>query len=310
MLPIAELVRVQDMLDGELQCPLGDAAAARWDCERALFLRSSTSHVFVAQPMRAGPRLVLRMRPELGGESVLQRSAEIAGALHGAGAPVTPPAASTAGRLVEHVEGYDVMALIAAEGEVREEDEIDPATAQAWGRLLADFHDRAAEVRAPEVPNMAALTTDPFAARLAELPRTPTVHGLLHGDPEPDNVVWTGNGGVFVDFDDVRRGWFAADVAFALRAWGPPARGPDLAAPVPAAFVAGYRERRPLSDEELSWVPLLAGAAAAETLAELAPGLVERPQPGWPPWAVALDRRVRDRIAALAAGLHAAFPSG
>ena len=310
MLPIAELVRVQDMLDDEFRCPLGDAAAARWDCESAVFLRSSTSHVFVARPVRPGPRLVLRMRPERSDGAVLQRSAEIAAALHGAGAPVMTSAASTAGRLVEQVEGYHAMALIAAEGEVRDNDEIDPATARAWGRLLADFHDRTAAVTAPDVPQMAALTSDPMAARLAELPRTPEVHGLLHGDPEPDNVVWTAAGGVFVDFDDVRRGWFAADVGFALRAWGPPARAPDLAAPVPAAFVAGYRERRPLSDEELSWLPLLAAAAAAETLAELAPGLVERPQPDWPPWAVALDRRVRDRVAALAAGLHAAFPSG
>ena len=145
------------------------------------------------------------------------------------------------------------------------------------------------------MPDLVALTSAACADELAGLPVTPAVYGILHGDPEPDNVVWSEGGPVLIDLDDVRRGWFAADIAFALRAWGPPAGAPDLVAPVPAAFLAGYREVRAVSDEELSWLPALARAAAAETLRELAPLLAPRADPGWPTWAHELDRKVRAR---------------
>ena len=84
--------------------------------------------------------------------------------------------------------------------------------------------------------------------RLGDLPRTPPYVGLLHGDPEIDNVVWTAAGGTFVDLDDVRHGWYVGDVGYALRDWAEPAGAPDLTAPVPRAFLAGYRSRRPLTE--------------------------------------------------------------
>jgi Ser/Thr protein kinase RdoA (MazF antagonist) len=184
---------------------------------------------------------------------------------------------------------------VAAEGDVLDDDDLDPAAALAWGRQVAEFHRIAAGAALTDVPDLVALTSAACADELAGLPVTPEVYGTLHGDPEPDNVVWGAGGPVLIDLDDVRRGWFAADIAFALRAWGPPGGAPDLAAPVPAAFLAGYREVRVVSDEELSWLPELARAAAAETLRELAPLLAARPDPGWPPWAHELDRKVRAR---------------
>jgi Ser/Thr protein kinase RdoA (MazF antagonist) len=297
MLPIAEMVRLAGTLDDGHRCPDGDAAAQRWGCSTAVFLRSSASHVFVASPDDGGPRVVLRLRPAgaPAAERVLRRSSAAAEALHAAGAPVPAVAPSTAGRAVERVGACWATALLAAEGDVLDDDDLDPAAARAWGRLVAEFHRCAAGAALTDVPDLVALTSAAIADELAGLPVTPEVYGTLHGDPEPDNVVWGEGGPVLIDLDDVRRGWFAADIAFALRAWGPPAGAPDLVAPVPAAFLAGYREVRAVSDEELSWLPALARAAAAETLRELAPLLAARPDPGWPAWAHELDRKVRAR---------------
>jgi Ser/Thr protein kinase RdoA (MazF antagonist) len=136
---------------------------------------------------------------------------------------------------------------------------------------------------------------DDVAVDLAALPRDPAVRGVLHGDPELDNVVFTANGPVLVDLDDVRTGWQAADVGFALRSWAETAAAPDLAAEIPAAFIAGYRRRRAITDEELSWLPLFARAAALETLWELTPVLAHPVDPSWPAWATRLDERVRTR---------------
>lgn len=295
MMPIAELVAVARTLDDCHRSPLGDEAAARWGYGAALFIRSSASHVFVGVPPVNGKRIVLRMRPETDpdAEEVLLRSAEAAAALKAAGAPVAGSVASAGGHLVERVGGYAVTALAAVEGDPRDSDDIDEDTAWAWGSLLADFHSRGQAVRLDGVPWMPYGTSAPDT--LAELPRDPEVHGLLHGDAELDNVVWTRNRGVLVDLDEVRYGWFVADVGFALRDWASPARAPDLTLPVPAAFVAGYRDRRDLTDEELSWLPRFARVSAAETLTRLEPVLAAPARSDWPRWARQLDRKVRDR---------------
>ena len=63
----------------------------------------------------------------------------------------------------------------------------------------------------------------------------------------------------------------------------------------PRAFVEGYRQRRPLGDEELGWMPVLARAAAARSLESLAPVLAEPVDPQWPDWAHQVRARVADR---------------
>jgi Ser/Thr protein kinase RdoA (MazF antagonist) len=105
----------------------------------------------------------------------------------------------------------------------------------------------------------------------------------------------------FVDLDDVRTGWRAADVGFALRSWAVTAAAPDLAAEILAAFLAGYRRRRPITGQELTWLPRFARPAALETLRELAPVLAHPAEPSWPVWATELDERIRTRANDLSA---------
>lgn len=324
MLPIPELVRVARLLDDSWHCALADHAAARWDLPGAVFVRSSASHVFVARAPDGGAGVVLRMRPESTSACAqLHRSALSAQRLSEAGAPVVAAVRSSDGRLVETVDGYCVTAVAIAEGEVRDDDKADASTARAWGAALADLHARGAAADLPDVPDMVDLaTTDTarlpasqpmepalavvageVAARLAALPRDASVYGLLHGDPELDNVVCTADGPVFVDLDDVRTGWWAADLGFALRSWGPVAEAPDLTAEIPAAFIEGYRSRRPITEGELSLLPLFARTAALESLRELAPLLAHPHDPSWPEWAIRLDERIRTRAAELRAAL-------
>jgi Ser/Thr protein kinase RdoA (MazF antagonist) len=324
MLPIPELVRVARLLDDSWHCELAERAAARWAASDALFVRSSASHVFVAQQTNGGSRVVLRMRPESrGAYTVLHRSAMAAEQLSDAGASVVAAVRSSAGQLVETVDGYCVTAVAIAEGDVRDEEATDRSTATDWGIALAELHLHGAAVDLTEVPDMVELcapqdanrmetkqtdnrlrvVADEVAADLATLPRDPAVYGLLHGDPELDNVVFMANGPVLVDLDDVRSGWHAADVGFALRSWAPTAAPPDLTAEIPEAFIAGYRSRRPITDQELTWLPLFARAAALETLWDLQPVLAQPVEPSWPDWATKLDARIRTHADELSAAL-------
>jgi Ser/Thr protein kinase RdoA (MazF antagonist) len=294
-MPISELVAVEATLDERFGCPLGEAAALRWGCAGAVFIRSSASHVFVAGPRTGGKRVVLRMRPaaQPGAGPALRRSAQMAAALKNAGAAVAGSVPSLRGALVERVDGYLVTALEAVEGEVLDGDAVDEQSAGTWGRLLADLHARGETVaRDDAAPAFATTRASDFPVRL---PRSPEVYGLVHGDPEIDNLVWTDTNAAFVDFDDVHYGWYAADVAFALRDWAAPAAAPDLALPIPAAFIDGYQRRRPFTDEERSWLPLLARVSAVATLARLQPVLSEPARDDWPPWAHAVHQRVRTK---------------
>jgi Ser/Thr protein kinase RdoA (MazF antagonist) len=324
MLPIPELLRVARLLDDRWRCELAERAAARWAASDAVFVRSSASHVFFAQQSNDGARIVLRMRPESpSAYAALHRSAMAAEHLSAAGAPVVAAVRSSTGALVESVDGYYVTAVAAADGEIRDEEAADRSTATEWGVALAEVHAHGAAVDPRQLPDMVELcapqhathadgppmdsrlsaVADEVAADLAALPRDPEIYGLLHGDAELDNVVFTSRGPVLVDLDEVRTGWRAADVGFALRSWGPTADAPDLAAEVPAAFIAGYRSRRPMTDQELSRLALFARAAALETLWELQPVLAHPVEPSWPAWATTLDARIRTRADELLAAI-------
>ncbi len=319
MLLISELVRFGRLLDDDWHCPAADDAAARWAADRPVFLRSSASHVLVARRPGA-TRVALRMRPD-GDDAagVLGRGARVARDWQAAGGPVAGAVRSVDDNLVEVVGGYVVTALEAVEGDALDDDALEPAEAYGWGATVAGAHATGSRVEGAGLPTTEAYLDVPavvpaamadsaveLLAALAKLPRHVAVHGLLHGDPEPDNVVAGPDGLVLVDPDDVRVGWFAADVGFALRAWAPaddPCGVPDLTAPVPSAFLAGYRSVRPLTDEELGWLPLLARVAAWEDWCGLQAHVREPADRGWPAWALALDARLRARVDRLAAGL-------
>jgi Ser/Thr protein kinase RdoA (MazF antagonist) len=300
VLPISELVRVTASCDDSWHCPLADRAARLWRLPpdlRPVFVRSSANHVFVAGPV------VLRLRPVGTGTDA---AAAWSSALADDGAAVARAVPSRTGVLTERVRwsgtDYAVSAYERVEGEVRESD-VTQNDVRAWGAGLATLHEAPTDgTLLPSWPARArAVGAD---AALRDLPRDPPVFGAVHGDPELDNVVWSPERGpVFVDLDDAARGWRVADVAFALRDFAPVGAAPDLTDERVATFVAGYREVRPLTDLELSWLPALSRAHAAIELARLQPVLAEPVGPAWPDWASALADRVASRAAQLMAAL-------
>lgn len=205
------------------------------------------------------------------------------------------------------------MAMERLPGRLYDEEDDDVGdVATAWGASLARLHLAGQNADLEGLPELPSLLPQPdafiglgsaragrladavrdTARELAAIPRDTATHGVLHGDPEIDNVVFTPEGPVFIDLDDVRQGWFAADVAFALRSWTGATPGPEPQASIPASFVDGYRSVRDLTDAELSWIPVLSRASNLEKLARLVPLVALSPQPTWPGWAVSLHARL------------------
>jgi Ser/Thr protein kinase RdoA (MazF antagonist) len=295
VLPIGELVAVSRSVVDDGSSPLALRVAQPWGAGTARFLRSSANHVFVCD---VG---VLRFRPD-DFESV-HRVAEFASRLAEAGISLAAPARTMQGELAVSVDGHGATMWAAVAGRQLDEGSLTPELARAWGTGLARFHDRATEVSA-DVPSWLevvagaaeALRHEPIVEDLQKLPASEELVGVVHGDPELDNVIWNETGEpVFVDLDDVSRSWFAADVAFALRDF--------VHSPFVEHFAAGYREARPLSDDELAWLPLFRRAHALVTLARLQPVLAEPVADDWPDWAKALHARVGNVASELRAKL-------
>ena len=307
VLLIEELVSFAEQLDGDHHHPVANAAGELWGLRPPGFVRSSASHVMVAAELDGSQRVVLRLRPDTeANQAAFRRAAGTAAAWVAAGAPFVPAVPSSRGALIETVQGYVVMAMEAVEGETLEEEGL-PQGARAWGAALARLHSTAPGgpalplaidlLQAPGAdPRLAELVAD-LREQLGQLPFSSDVYGALHGDPEADNVVVDLQGPRFVDPDEARNGWYAADIAFALRDWAAPGHAPDLGSAVPRSFLTGYEQVRRVSREEREWLPLMARASAAEDLLRLQPHLGAVPDVGWPAWATQLDARIRQRAA-------------
>jgi Ser/Thr protein kinase RdoA (MazF antagonist) len=303
VLPIGELVDVARTVDDDGSSPLALLAAQAWGYDEVRFLRSSANHVFVCDG--AGRTTgVLRFRPDQAGSAeAVRRVAETAGRLASDGVNVAPPMPSADGELAILVQAdpkqYVAAMFSAAAGRQFDEESVTPEIARAWGRALAQFHDRATRLLpSPPVPSWIDVVAEAAPAGseilddLRRLPTSDELVGVVHGDPELDNVVWDPEGvPTFVDLDDVARSWFAADICFALRDF--------VDSPVADEFITGYRECRPLTEEELAWLPLFRRAHALATLAGLERILVEPVAGDWPQWATELHSRLEEVAAQL-----------
>ena len=95
-------------------------------------------------------------------------------------------------------------------------------------------------------------TRDRIRAALARHGRDPATYGVIHADLHSGNVLVGPGGLTVIDFDDAAFGWHAYDIAVGLthhRA------SPHLDA-IQAAFVRGYRARRPLSEATIALIPM------------------------------------------------------
>lgn len=151
--------------------------------------------------------------------------------------------------------------------------DLEPHQLQAWGEAVAKVHQVAPtgngrpdwqtylDELMPCVPRTNTLVHDvakDITTRLSKLDITPETYGLIHFDAELDNIVWQAGKPMLLDFDDCCNMWFVADIAFALRdVFVDDPSNVDLRDPRLQTFVDGYRQVRPLSDDDLIQLPLM-----------------------------------------------------
>ena len=239
MLKLSEIAHLRRTVDASWRSPVADAAASAWGLPAgaARFWRSSASHVFVVPAASPGGPAYLRFVPAGSAQALaMARAVETMHRWGDAGLPVTRPVPSSAGRLTEQVETEEgeVVAMLvpAAPGEELDLEELSPEQASLWGAALAQVHSTsvslepaASRTRPHHAGDLGDLRTDPGFARaattieaaVAALDTSTHGRGTLHGDFELDNLRFDAGRITFFDADETRSGWFAADVALAVR---------------------------------------------------------------------------------------------
>ena len=130
-----------------------------------------------------------------------------------------------------------------------------------WRTLWDDSRERADEVESGLRGEIEADLQRISAAWPHNLPS-----GVIHADLFPDNVFFLGNTlSGLIDFYFACNEFYAYDLAISLNAW---CFEPDLAFNITKgrSLLSGYRAVRPLSQEEIGALPLLAHGAALRFL--------------------------------------------
>lgn len=101
-------------------------------------------------------------------------------------------------------------------------------------------------------------TRDRLRRDLSEFGVQPDRFGLIHADLVPENVLADGERLAVIDFDDAGFGWHLFELATTVYFMRAEAAYPRIL----DAAIEGYRERRLLPDEHLSYLPVFMAARA------------------------------------------------
>lgn len=325
MMRLSTLLSVDRLIDDRGLNPIATQVAAPWDPtpESVRFVRSSANFVYQAL---VGERPAF-LRFASGHErdrAELEREVAIVHALAAAGVAVPSPLRSSTGSYVESIRTdlglFHAAVFTALEGRVYEAEELSADACGQWGRSLARLHGELRALRsdlhvgvpgwrerldacrrAVERHPLLSREFDHLKTELAAIPAEPATFGLIHGDFQPDNLVWGPDRIGVLDFGDVARHWYAADIAIGLADLDavPPADLPGgiLHNPRTHAFIAGYRSVREIRQEEIDRIPTFLRLHRLLLHCGLIRTLDQQAGPGVPAWMESLIERLSARLA-------------
>lgn len=306
-------------LDERGASPIANAIAARWehDSGTVRFFRASANFLFVFK--NRGQNFVLRfVKADERSATAIRAELDLMRHLVAKGIHVPKPIPSLAKRWVELVEteqgSFYAVVFERLPGEQYELEELTVERIVRWGRALGELHNAAqgyadavrptwqdqlefVAAGLPPTETAARATLARVRAQLAAIPVRPDNFGLIHFDFEVDNLIWDGSRVGIVDFDDCAHGWFAADVAFALRdVFGDRADKVNLHNEMAQSFVEGYRSVRRIDNAELERIPLFLELHNLVTLVKLFHSLTPDAAQDEAAWLTELRAKLRRKI--------------
>ncbi|WP_421384098.1 phosphotransferase enzyme family protein [Bacillus salacetis] len=288
------------------------AALSLWNYNEGSeqFLRVSSNFIFKFQSENQS--FILRLTPGEN-QSKLKREMDFLAVLSTNGLTVNMPVPSVNGHLIEviNTELGDFQAVVFNyfEGEQIEIGGISNSRMTAWGKALGSIHsvsrrarlntdslrlENLLEAHVDVLPKSAHQEENYLRGWLSGLQKNSESYGALHFDLELDNVIWNGDIPQIIDFESGLTGWYAADVAFALRDLFED--GIDLQGKKFALFLEGYRKASALSDQEIDNLPMFLRLHNLITYKGLLGTLDVRLDPEQPEWVNELITKLERKL--------------
>lgn len=236
------------------------------------------------------------------------------------GYPAMRPVAMKDGRLADIIDTpwgrYNVSCFAAVPGEALDDMAGTVDIARGYGRSLGKMHNlvkdypwakerRDVDALLREIrgrltrfgaPEKMLTELNAVEQGLWALPKNRDNFGIVHYDYEPDNVFYDEETGEYsvIDFDDAIRCYFALDVVRAIDGLDDVVDESDLKE-ASAAFLAGYREACPFTEEDESTMPLMRRLVMLQEYATLLYVLSEQTSEE-PDWLIALKEKLTARL--------------
>lgn len=320
MMKLSSMRLIEESVDGDGNNLIAAQSLAAWphDPGSVRFVRSSATAVFAFS--HGAQRFMLRVVPAADRDPLdLQSQVEFLEYLATHGVAVSRPVASTSGQLVEQIDvsgrRYYASVVEQIDGAQREFGALTPEQFGAWGRALGKLHQSARAYKPSHCPTWgdqlgfaaeciphreeaAWKVINQVSRRLRTLPRRASSYGLIHGDFELDNLIWSDGTISAIDFDDFAQSWFVADIAYALRdLFGDSTANVNLDDPSLRAFVDGYREHHRVSDHDLKMLPVFVRLHNVVMFARLLRAIERRESADEPEWLAGVRRRLVAKLA-------------
>jgi Ser/Thr protein kinase RdoA (MazF antagonist) len=279
MMKLSTMRALTNTLNDKWESAIADQIISCWEHDKgtAKYLRASANFMFIFQ--KAGKPYFLRFNHST--ERTIDRiraEVDLLNHLSATELAIAKPVPSIAGNFVESVPtSLGVFYAVVFEGLTGMQYEIEELTPESflqWGKALGELHkasqgyqeanrptwkDHLAMVSEylPTAEQSAQMALRQLQAQLAQLLISESNYGLIHFDFELDNLVWSGDKVGIIDFDDSAYYWFVADIAFALRdLFEDQAEKVDLRNGSFQNFLAGYRQVKEITQEDLELIPL------------------------------------------------------
>ena len=280
MMKLGTMQALTGTVNEKWKSAIADQIVSCWEHDKgtARYFRASANFQFVFQ--RAGAQYFLRFNHSTE-RSVDRIRAEVdyINYLSSKGLVVAKPVSSIAGHFVESVStSQGIFHAVVFEGlageQFEEMEELTPEIFMRWGQALGELHQAAKGYKArarptwqdhlamvseylPATEQSARSALSELQEQLTGLSMNEGNYGLIHFDFELDNIVWNGDKVGIVDFDDSAEYWFVADIAFALRdLLCGSAENVELQNESFQNFVAGYRQAKQVTQQDLELVPM------------------------------------------------------
>lgn len=315
MMKLTRMKRFYDTVSNERRSPIAEEIAGRWfeDSVKVTVVRASSNFITHVETPEKTCYLRFNHSTERTREFI---EAELTFIQHLTSQSIhaNRPITSLSMRLVETVptEMGDFHGVLfeAIQGKQYESDELNLEKFSAWGSALGKVHKESTGLVVPGIPSwkdhisrirsivpMSDVVIwrelDSVEKKLNALPVEDGIFGIIHYDFEMDNLLWNENSVGIVDFDDCAYYWYSADIAYALRdLYEDQVDRFNIEDERIQAFLKGYRSIRPISDRDLSHIPLFIRLHNLYTYARLYRSIKDKPIPDEPTWA----RNIRGKL--------------